>query len=56
MDLYSRKIIAHSVGKSNIKQLINLTLKKAVNMHGIYKVLVFHSDRDSNYTSNHFAI
>lgn len=55
MDLYSRKIIAHSVGESNSKRLINLTLKKAVEMRGIHKDLVFHSDRGSNYTSKSFG-
>ncbi len=55
MDLYSRKIIAHSVGESNSKRLINLTLKKAVEVRGIHKDLVFHSDRGSNYTSKSFG-
>ncbi len=55
MDLYSRKIIAHSVGESNSKRLINLTLKKAVEVRGVHKNLVFHSDRGSNYTSKSFG-
>lgn len=55
MDLYSRKIIAHSVGESNSKRLINLTLKKAVEVRGVHKDLVFHSDRGSNYTSKSFG-
>lgn len=55
MDLYSRKIIAHSVDESNSKRLINLTLKKAVEMRGVHKDLVFHSDRGSNYTSKSFG-
>lgn len=55
MDLYSRKIIAHSVGESNSKRLINLTLKKAVEVRGVHKNLVFHSDRGSNYTSKSFC-
>lgn len=55
MDLYSRKIIAHSVGESNSKRLTNLTLKKAVETRGIHKDLVFHSDRGSNYTSKSFC-
>ncbi len=55
MDLYSRKIIAHSVGESNSKRLINLTLKKAVEARGVHKDLVFHSDRGSNYTSKSFG-
>lgn len=55
MDLYSRKIIAHSVGESNSKRLINLTLKKAGEVRGVHKDLVFHSDRGSNYTSKSFG-
>lgn len=55
MDLYSRKIIVHSVGESNSKRLINLTLKKAVEVRDIHKDLVFHSDRGSNYTSKSFG-
>lgn len=55
MDLYSRKIIAHSVGESNSKRLINLTLRKAVEVRGVHKDLVFHSDRCSNYTSKSFC-
>ncbi|WP_443722878.1 IS3 family transposase [Ruminococcus sp.] len=55
MDLYSRKVIAHSVGENNSKRLINLTLKKAVEERGIHKDLVFHSDRGSNYTSKSFG-
>ena len=55
MDLYSRKIIAHSVGESNSKRLINLTLKKAIEVRGVHKDLVFHSDRGSNYTSKSFG-
>ena len=55
MDLFSRKILAHSVGESNRKRLINLTLKKAVEVRGVHKDLVFHSDRGSNYTSKSFG-
>lgn len=45
IDLYSRRIIAHSVGESNSKRLINLTLKKAVEERGIHENLVLNSDR-----------
>lgn len=54
MNLYSRKIIAHSVGESNSKRLINLTLKKAVEVRDVHKNLVFHSG-GSNYTSKSFC-
>lgn len=55
MDLYSRKVIAHAVGNSNSKQLVNATLKKAVDTRGVDDGLIFHSDRGSNYVSTSFS-
>lgn len=55
MDLYSRKIIAHSVGETNSKRLINTTFRKAIESRDINEGLVFHSDRGANYTSKSFC-
>ena len=38
MDLYSRKIIAHSVGESHSKRLINLTRKKQLKCEMFTKI------------------
>lgn len=54
MDLFSRRIIAYNIGLSNSKQLVNATLRKAVDCRDFRDDLIFHSDRGSNYVSTSF--
>ncbi len=55
MDLFSRRVIAYTIGLSNSKQLVNATLKKAVESRNIGKSTILHSDRGSNYVSTSFS-
>ncbi len=54
LDLYSRKVIAHTVSRKNTTHLTNMTLKKAIEKRSPLKDLIFHTDQGSNYTSERF--
>lgn len=55
MDLFSRRVIAYTMGLSNSKQLVNATLRKAVASRNVGKNTILHSDRGSNYVSTSFS-
>ena len=50
MGLYSRRIVGWHIDKRMTQDLISKALMKAVNLRQPKKGLVFHSDRDSQYT------
>ena len=54
IDLFSRKIIAHKISKTNSTQLTKSTLMTAINARKPSHKLVFHSDNGSNYISKTF--
>ena len=51
MDLYSRKIIGHSIKKHMRKELVIQTLEQAISRRGSVVGLIFHSDQGSQYGS-----
>lgn len=55
IDLYSRKIIAWSLGKRMTKELVISTLKNAIMKRKPAEGLIFHSDRGSQYGSDDFV-
>ena len=50
MDLYSRRIVGRHIDKRLTKDLVGKALMKAINLRQPKPVLVFHSDRGSQYT------
>lgn len=55
MDLYSRRIVGWHIDKRMTTDLISKALMKAYNLRQPARGLVFHSDRDSQYTSKQFG-
>lgn len=55
IDLFSRKIVGHSVANHMRNGLIRAALSNALIRRGRPKGVVFHSDRGSQYTSYDFA-
>jgi transposase InsO family protein len=51
MDLYSRKIVGHSIKKHMKKELVVQALEQAIARRGSVKGLIFHSDQGSQYGS-----
>tara|TARA_B100001063_G_scaffold976_1_gene710 strand:- start:2716 stop:3060 length:345 start_codon:yes stop_codon:yes gene_type:complete len=51
MDLYSRRIVGWHIDKRMTTDLINKALIEAYNLRQPPNGFVFHSDRDSQYTS-----
>lgn len=51
MDLFSRKIVAYSVGESNTSYLVKRTIRKAYEERAPLDKLTFHNDRGTNYKS-----
>ena len=54
MDLYSRRIVGWAMDKNMKTDLVLSALDMAVNLRGIVKGLIFHSDQGSQYRSNAF--
>lgn len=54
MDLYSRKIIAHIIDDRMDSNLVESTLKLAINRRGVTDGLILHSDKGSQYRSKAF--
>ena len=54
MALFSRKIIRWALRSSITARLVSEALKKAYVVRKPMKPLIFHSDRGSQYTSEHF--
>jgi len=54
MDLYSRRIVGWAIDKRMTTTLISRAMMKAYNLRQPPKGLVFHSDRGSQYTSQHY--
>jgi transposase InsO family protein len=54
LDLYSRKVIACKVSRSNSTQLVKTTFMEAYNYRQPVPGLTFHSDRGSNYNAQAF--
>lgn len=52
IDLFSRMVIAHRIGKTNSTQLVKSTFKKAYALRQPPEGLIFHTDRGSNYLAN----
>ncbi|MBO5376983.1 MAG: IS3 family transposase [Ruminiclostridium sp.] len=55
LDLYSRKVVAHKVSRSNSTHLCKITFKNAWEDRKPNAGLIFHSDNGSNYVSNAFC-
>nr|WP_315046555.1 DDE-type integrase/transposase/recombinase [uncultured Leptotrichia sp.] len=54
MDLYSRRIISHKVGKFMDIKLVMDTLKMAIYKRGDTTNLIIHTDRGSQYMSKEY--
>lgn len=54
IDLYSRKIIGHSMSNRMTKDLVISALQKALKSRGYPKGVIVHSDRGSQYASNEY--
>lgn len=54
LDLYARKVIACRVGKRIDRFLAIDTLRDAVQLRGVSKGILFHTDRGSQFTSSDF--
>ena len=55
MDLYSRRIISHKVGKFMNIKLVMDTLKMAIYKRGDTTNLIIHTDRGSQYMSKEYC-
>lgn len=55
IDLFSRRVIAHRISKHNSTQLVTKTFKQAYCERKPKAVLMFHSDRGTQYMSYAFA-
>lgn len=51
MDLYSRKIVGHSIKKHMRKDLVIQALEQAISRRGSVEGVIFHSDQGSQYGS-----
>ena len=51
MDLYSRKIVGHSIKKHMRKELVMQALEHAISRRGAVEGIIFHSDQGSQYGS-----
>jgi transposase InsO family protein len=51
MDLYSRKIIGHSIKRHMRKELVIQALEQAISRRGSVEGVIFHSDQGSQYGS-----
>ena len=56
IDLFSRKVIACCIGRSNSTYLVKRTFREAYNDRAPGDGLVFHSDRGPNYKAESFRI
>jgi transposase InsO family protein len=54
IDLYSRKVIAHTVSKNSTTALVRKTFIRAFESRGCPQGLTFHSDQGTQYTSYSF--
>ena len=54
IDLYSRKIIGHSMSNRMTRDLVISALQKALKSRGYPKDVIIHSDRGSQYASNEY--
>jgi transposase InsO family protein len=54
IDLYSRKVIGHSMSNRMTKDLVISALQKALKSRGYPKGVIVHSDRGSQYASNEY--
>ena len=54
MDLFSRKIIGWSMGKSNSTKLVIQALEMAIEQRGNVQGVILHSDRGIQYASRHY--
>ena len=55
IDLYSRRVVAHSISPKHSTQLITRAFKSAFKIRQPGDGLIFHSDRGSQYTSYAFG-
>ncbi len=51
LDIFSRKVVAYSIGKSNTSYLVKRTIRQAYEERSPITNLIFHSDRGANYRS-----
>ena len=54
IDLFSRKVVAHSISQKHSTYLITTTLKRALENRNYPQQLMFHSDQGTQYTSKTF--
>ena len=54
MDLYSRRIVGWAIDRRMTQALVSRAMIKAIHLRQPPKGLVFHSDRGSQYTSEHY--
>ena len=54
MDLYSRRIVGWAIDKHMTQALVSRAMIQAINLRQPKQGLVFHSDRGSQYTSQHY--
>lgn len=54
LDLFSRRVVAYHISKTNSTHLVTTTFRKSFADRGNPKGLVFHSDRGTQYTSRTF--
>lgn len=54
MDLFLHKVISYKISKKNSIQPVTDTLKIALEQRKPESELIFHSDRDMQYTSHRF--
>jgi len=54
LDLYSRRVVGWSMENHMRTELVISAFKMAIDLRGVTKGLIFHSDRGSQYRSNEF--
>ena len=54
VDLYSRRVVAYSLGKRITKELVIRSMQSAIKSRKPMPGLIFHSDRGSQYASDEF--
>lgn len=54
MDLYSRRIVGWAIDRRMTQALVSRAMMKAIHLRQPPKGLVFHSDRGSQYTGEHY--
>ncbi len=56
LDLHTRKVISYKIGHLNSNELVNDTLKEALNKEKEVYGCILHSDQGYQYTSQHYQV